>query len=304
VARVRDYVVVRRLKPAVFTSITVATNAQSADEAAGIFSAFGALGCEIRNQPAARLRGASRTSRVCAYFKDADQSALDTALELIGRAGMLADGAAPHVSRITDPGWATMWQKRFEPFPVGERLLVVPPWNRSVVDGRVSLVIRPGQAFGTGHHASTYGVLNLLERLLVRRKGLRALDVGTGSGILAIAMRKLGAAHITAIDLDSVALENAQENADLNRVAGAIRFSVAPLSSIRGRFDVITANILSSVLIEMAPRLKARLRPRGYLILAGILAREAERVVSAYCPELRRVDTRADGAWRALLFQL
>ena len=86
-------------------------------------------------------------------------------------------------------------------------------------------------------------------------------------------------------------------------MASAIRFSAAPLSSIRGRFDLITANILSSVLIEMAPRLKARLRPGGYLVLAGILAREAEQVAAAYGPELRRLDIRADGPWRALLLQ-
>jgi ribosomal protein L11 methyltransferase len=217
---------------------------------------------------------------------------------------MLVDnGLPPRISRIEDPGWATMWQKRFEPFPVGDRMIIVPPWKRAPVDGRLQIVIRPGQAFGTGHHASTYSVLNLVEQLFESEHFARVLDVGTGSGILAIAMRKLGAAHVTAIDLDSIALDNARENMELNRVAGAIRCSVAPLNLIRGRFDLITANILSSILIEMAPLLKARLRPGGYLILAGILAREAKKVAAAYVPELRRVRTRADGAWRALLFQ-
>lgn len=295
----------RQRKFAVFTSVVVETPAALADEAAGVFAAYGALGCEIRNSPAGRQRGVLKRSRLHAYFSDIDHSSLQHITNLLSQAGMLAAGGAPpQISRIEDPGWATMWQQRFEPFPIGDRLIIVPPWKRAVVNGRIPIVIRPGQAFGTGHHASTYGVLSVLEQLFATGPRMRALDVGTGSGILAIAMRKLGAAHITAIDLDSIALENAQENAELNGVTRAIRFSAAPLSSIRGHFDLITANILSSVLIEMAPRLKARLRPSGYLVLAGILAREAARVAAAYGPELRQLDTRDDGAWRALLFQL
>jgi ribosomal protein L11 methyltransferase len=179
----------------------------------------------------------------------------------------------------------------------------VPPWNRAKALARIPIVIRPGQAFGTGHHASTFGTLNAIEELCGARRFERALDVGTGSGILAIAMHKLGARTIVAIDLDAIALENAVENADLNGMNGAVRFSVAPLRSIRGRFDLITANILSSVLIPMASQLKARLRPGGYLVLAGILAREADAVAAAYAPELTHLRTRADGVWRALVFE-
>lgn len=294
----------RPLKPLVFTSVVVETPAELADEAAGIFAAYGALGCEITGSTGVRQRGAPKRSRLHAYFGKINQSSVRHITTLLSRAGMLADSTLPpQISRIEDPGWATMWQKRFEPFPIGDRLMVVPPWKRVATHDRIPIIIRPGQAFGTGHHASTYGVLRVVEQLFAKGRFARALDVGTGSGILAIATRKLGAAHVTAIDLDSIALENARENADLNGVANAIRFSAAPLSSIRGRFDLITANILGSVLIAMAPRLKARLRPGGYLVLAGILAREAEQVAAAYGPELRRLDLRADGPWRAILLQ-
>jgi ribosomal protein L11 methyltransferase len=143
----------------------------------------------------------------------------------------------------------------------------------------------------------------MIEQLCNRRSLERALDVGTGSGILAIAMRKLGVARVTAIDIDAIALENARENAELNGLDGSVRFSAAPLSSIRGRFDLITANILSSVLVEMAPQLKSRLRLGGYLVIAGILAREAASVRAAYVPQLRCVATHTDGAWTALVFQ-
>lgn len=293
-----------RLKSAIYTTVVVETPERLADEAAGVFAAFGALGCELKSLDSARSRASTRRSRLHAYFGKLSPSSLRRITTVLNRAGMLAEsGPPPQVSQIEDPGWATMWQKRFEPLPVGERLIVVPPWKRGPASGRIPVVIRPGQAFGTGHHASTYGVLRLVEPLFAAQRLARVLDVGTGSGILAIAMRKLGAAHVTAIDLDSIALENARENAELNGVAGAIRFSAAPLGSIRGRFDLITANILTAVLIEMAEPLKARMRPGGYLVLAGILAREAERVAAAYAPELRRVETRADGAWRALLFQ-
>ena len=293
----------RREKPRSYTSLVIETPAALQDQAAGIFAAYGSLGCEIRKLA---NRGSSRKNdrvQLVAWFDQLKPALLRRLTAVLGSAGMIAENSTPRLSRIEDPGWATMWQKRFEPFPIGARFLVVPPWNHARLDGRISIVIRPGQAFGTGHHASTYGTLVTVEQLFAERSFARALDVGTGSGILAIAMRKLGAAKITALDLDSIALENAVENARLNAVERAIRFTAAPLRSIRGHFDIIVANILSSVLIDMAAQLKARLRPNGYLILAGILGREADSVTAAYHPELSLRATRDDGAWRALLLQ-
>jgi len=286
-----------------FTRVIVETPMTLADEAAGIFSAFGSLGCEIRRVPGKRTTKAKTRARIHAYFDKLNSRALGRITKTLQSAGMVDADAQPVISSVEDPGWATMWQKRFEPFPVGDHLLIVPPWNRPTVADRVSITIRPGQAFGTGHHASTFGTLHLMQDLFAERRFERVLDVGTGSGILAIAAHKLGASKIVAIDLDAVALENAIENADLNRAARAIRFSAAPLTSIRGHFDLITANILSSVLIPMAPLLIARLRPDASLILAGILAREADAVIATYKPALKHLRTRADGVWRSLLFQ-
>ena len=99
----------------------------------------------------------------------------------------------------------------------------------------------------------------------------------------------------------SVALENARENAELNHVSEQVRFSLVPISSLRGRFDLITANLLSSTVIEMAPRLLRRLAPEGRLIVAGILAREADSVLAAYRPDLRCIDRRTDRGWAALV---
>jgi ribosomal protein L11 methyltransferase len=294
---------VQRSRPRSFICVILETPTKLADDAAGIFAAYGSIGCEIRKLPGPRLPKSATRARLHAYFDKLSDHSLRRITDTLKQSGMISAGADVTLNSIEDPGWATMWQKRFEPFPVGDRFLIVPPWNRSKALARTPIVIRPGQAFGTGHHASTFGTLNVIEDLCGARRFERALDVGTGSGILAIAMHKLGARKIVAIDLDVIALENAVENADLNSLGDAVRFSVAPLSSIRGHFDLITANILSSVLLVMAPQLKARLRPAGYLVLAGILAREADTIVAAYAPELNHLRTRADGVWRALVFQ-
>lgn len=279
------------------------TPAALADEAAGILAAFGALGCEVKRKLRSQANGASRQCEVRAYFDRLGALDLNRVTRVLEDAGMLIDGNTPTSATIVDPGWATMWQKRFEPFPIGKRFLIVPPWDRAASNGRDQIVIQPGQAFGTGHHGSTRGTLLILEELFEHRRFDRALDVGTGSGILAIAMRKLGVDNVTAIDLDAIALDNAVENAELNKLDGSVRFSVAPLTSIRGRFDLITANILSSVLIPMAPDVKRRLRPGGSLVLAGILAPEVDSVTAAYAPELKLRRVRADRTWRALLFE-
>jgi ribosomal protein L11 methyltransferase len=285
-----------------YTCAVFCVPAAAADDAAGVLIAFGALGCEVRKMPAPRRSyRAKKAVQLHAYFRRLTPGVQRRIAAIMQ--GMTLDGATPLTTQVVDPGWATLWQTRFEPLPIGRRFVVVPPWHRAKHPERVRLVIRPGQAFGTGHHPSTLGTLNLMEDWCDKHRVARALDVGTGSGILAIAMHKLGVPQIVAIDIDTVALENARENAELNRIDRAIRFSMAPLGSIRGRFDLITANILSSVLIAMAPALTERLRSGGGLILSGILKREAAKVVSAFAPELRCVNTRIDKAWATLLME-
>jgi ribosomal protein L11 methyltransferase len=190
---------------------------------------------------------------------------------------------------------------RFEPLPVGRRLLIVPPWNADVAARRLKLVINPGQAFGTGHHPTTYGALATIERLCATRRFQQALDVGTGSGVLAIAMRLMGVAEVSAIDIDGLALENARANAGLNSLNGKIRFAITPVARLRRRFDLIAANILSSTLIGMASALTSLLARGGCLVLGGILNREAAAVLGAYRPSLRRLSVRRDRGWSTLV---
>jgi ribosomal protein L11 methyltransferase len=276
--------------------------AAHADEAAAILVANRALGCEVSNIRPSHPAPARtpRRVRLKAYFDRLNDTDLKRVRQALESAAMVAVAARLQRDTLADPGWATMWMTRFEPFTVG-RFLIVPPWNHDHRADRIRLVIQPGQGFGTGHHGSTYGVLRLIDDLCQKRPFARALDVGTGSGILAIAMRLLGVDEITAIDIDPVALDNARENAELNHVSAHVRFSLVPIASLRRHFDLITANILSSTLIEMAPLLLHRLAPEGRLILAGILTREAESVIAAYRPAMRCIDRRADRGWTALV---
>jgi ribosomal protein L11 methyltransferase len=290
-----------------FTCAVFQVPAAAADDTAAILVAYGALGCEVKKIPQSRRPGRSskKAVQLHAYFHRFTPQ-MQRRIASVTR-GLTIGGAEPVIQQITDPGWATLWQSRFSPLPIGRGFLIVPPWHRKKDgkrdDDRATIVIKPAQAFGTGHHPSTLGTLNLMEEWCETHRVERGFDVGTGSGILAIAMHKLGAKQIVAIDIDAIALENARENAELNGIDGPIRFSMAPAGSIRGRFDLITANILSSVLIGIAPILKTRMRPGGGLILAGILKREAAAVVAAFAPELRCVRTRIDKAWAALLIE-
>jgi ribosomal protein L11 methyltransferase len=296
---------VRREKPKVYASVTFQVPRGAADDAAGMLISGGALGCEVLKiiSPARAPNSARRAVRLRAYFQRITRPSLRRLHAELQAAGMLVDDSMPEQGLLADPGWATMWQARFTPLRIGRRFLIVPPWQREREPDRIALVIRPGLAFGTGHHPSTSGTLNALEKLCKNRRIGQGLDVGTGSGILAIAMVKLGVAEVTAIDIDTTAIANAKENAGLNRVRARICFSATEVDSLRGRFGLIAANILSSTLIRMAPALTARLRMHGYLVLAGILRREAAAVAAAYSPKLTLIDVCNNGAWTTLIFQ-
>jgi ribosomal protein L11 methyltransferase len=193
---------------------------------------------------------------------------------------------------VTDSGWAENWKAHFPPLAIGERLFVHPPWISDVPAGRVSIVLDPGMAFGTGHHASTRGCLVLLEAALRTRPAARVLDLGTGSGILAIAARKLGAGEIWAIDIDPDACAVAAENAAVNGVRGL--HIGTELDAARGPFDIVLANLFAAQLVEFAPTIAGHLAPGGAAIGAGILAAEADAVATAW----RRAGLVADDAWR------
>jgi ribosomal protein L11 methyltransferase len=283
-----------------FVRAVFRTPAAIADEAAGWLVARGALGCAVRES---QLTGARRkVVSLEAYFNRLDARELSAMRRAMRSAGMLAassNGGPPE--RIVDPGWSTLWMTRFKPLRVGRRFLIVPPWSAARDPRRLTIVIRPGRAFGTGHHPSTAGVLRAIETLCAAHRFRSALDVGTGSGVLAIAMKLLGVDEVMGIDIDRDALANARENAALNNLKRHLKFVDSPPTAVRRRFDLITANILSATLIELAPTLTRLPARDGRLVLGGILEREADAVLKAFRTALRPIAARPHRGWVTLV---
>jgi len=182
---------------------------------------------------------------------------------------------------VEDRAWEREWLKDFRPMSFGRRLWVCPAGQRPSGRAQVVLELDPGLAFGTGTHPTTALCLEWLDGAV--RDGERVLDYGCGSGILALAALKLGAGHATAFDIDPQALHATRENAAKNGLADRIAV-VEHAAGVGGGFDVVLANILSGPLVELAPSLAARSRPGGALVLAGLLARQADEVARAYRP--------------------
>jgi len=186
----------------------------------------------------------------------------------------------PEIARVADPGWAEAWRTYFRPLPVGDRLLVVPPWEIPQTGGRMVIVIEPGRAFGTGHHGTTAGCLELLERTVERDRPGRAVDLGTGSGILAIAAARLGTGEVVAIDDDPDAVANARLNIVRNGVGDQVHCALLEASALRVRpVPIVLANLLTLAHQRLASTYRRLLIPGGTLILGGILEPEVDSVV-------------------------
>jgi ribosomal protein L11 methyltransferase len=180
------------------------------------------------------------------------------------------------VSALGDPGWATAWREHFRPRPVGRTLVVAPPWDAAASAGRHTIVIEPGRAFGTGQHATTTGCLERLEDVVAAGAPPRALDLGTGSGILAIAAARLGIPEVLAVDDDPDAVENARVNAERNGVAARVRCLLADASAVDpGATPLVLANLLAPLHRRLAGRYADLVAPGGVLVLGGILDGEA-----------------------------
>jgi ribosomal protein L11 methyltransferase len=201
---------------------------------------------------------------------DALRATLDAAL----------DGGALRIEPLQDQVWERAWLEHFRPMRFGRRLWVIPGGQTAeLADGDVAVELDPGLAFGTGTHATTALCLDWLDSLDLA--GRRVIDVGCGSGILAIAALKLGAAGAVAIDHDPQALLATRENAARNGVADRLTVLGADAPPPEPA-DVVVANILAGTLIELAPQIEAMVRPGGRLALSGILAEQASDVGAAY----------------------
>jgi ribosomal protein L11 methyltransferase len=266
--------------------------AEAEEVAASLFDA-GAGGVEVRDATTLPMPGqaapAPGRALLVAWFTAEEEA--EAARAALG-AGELA--------AVPEQDWSETWKAGLEAFTVGG-VFVRPSWIEArCPEGAVEVVLDPGMAFGTGTHPTTSLCLAAIGAALRARPGARVLDVGTGSGLLAIAAARLGASRLVATDNDPVALDVAAENAARNGVA--LELSPEPPERLSGAFDLVVANILANTLVELSPGIASRLAPGGTLLLSGILAGQEDVVRDAYlAQDLARLapdGDRAEGEWR------
>jgi len=267
-----------------FWQITVPTSPETSEGLTNFLWEQGALGVVEEEGP-------SFPARLRAFFAD---SASSTALvgsvrEYSACLSALGFPTAPGdvaIAPLLEEAWASAWQQSFPPLAVGRRLWVKPPWETAEGPGRVAVVIEPGRAFGTGHHGSTEGCLAFLDDAIADRRHDRVLDIGTGTGILAVAAAKLGAGLVVALDVDPDAIAAARVNAARNGCAGRIEFFMTGPESLRDvpPFPLVLANLLTHTHLALAPHYRRLAAPGGTLILGGILEHEDKDVIAALEP--------------------
>jgi ribosomal protein L11 methyltransferase len=201
---------------------------------------------------------------------------------------------------VADRNWNRSWEETIRPIRVTERIVIAPTWHPFTAGaGDIVLTIDPKMSFGTGYHETTRLMLGLLERHVT--SGARILDAGTGTGILAIAALKLGAASALGFDTDEWSYANAIENGRLNGVSGLFTVRQCDLPSINeSGFDLIAANIQKNIIEEMLPGLVSRLAPAGTLLVSGLLTGDRDSITAALTGEgLVLADERREGEWTA-----
>ena len=283
-------------------NVSFLTDAAKADPICDALIEIGALSASIEDadagtpdeQPQFGEPGSVNTpgwahSRVIALF----EPEADVAAMLAAAAEQLGLSEVPNftVDTVEEQNWVQLTQSQFDPIRVSDRLWIVPSWHESPDPTAINLILDPGMAFGTGSHPTTRLCLEWLERTV--KPGHSVLDYGCGSGILAIAAAKLGAARVAGVDIDPQAVEAAKANAEQNTVSAEFADSASPLA---GEYDVVVANILSNPLRILASAICAHVRSGGFLALSGILREQADEIIAVYAPwiPLEVADMRED----------
>ncbi|MCC6523438.1 MAG: 50S ribosomal protein L11 methyltransferase [Polyangiaceae bacterium] len=288
-----------------FPYVSVRVPAARAAELCDALFEVGATGIEERDHDTHPAEVEAGAVCLVASF-DAPEQVTDALAELRACAPELAWERG----EIVGDAWRDKYKEHFAPFALTATVTVVPPWVQYTParpeDRRLEL--DPGRAFGTGLHATTSLCAAYLEERRTALVGQSVLDVGTGSGILALVALLLGAARATGLDVDPDALEVARENAARNAVGGGLALAPTPVADVAERFAFVVANIEARTLVALAPALVARLAPGGELLLSGVLAAERDEVAAAFTRAgLTLLATRARGdggdAWTMLVFE-
>jgi ribosomal protein L11 methyltransferase len=286
-----------------YWELTVAASPDISEGLTNFVWELGALGVVEEDESAggAQLR---------AFFPDTvDRGAIatdvDRYLAALSSLGFERAGAAA-VTAVADTDWAEAWRAHFAPLAIGRRLLVTPPWETAPdANGRVVLTIEPGRAFGTGQHATTGGCLELLEALVERARFPRALDLGTGSGILAIAAARLGVAEVVAVDSDPDAVASATANVERNGLVDRVRCCCADAAAFETEpAPLVLANLLAAAHRALGPRYSRLIAAGGALIAGGCLDAEASDVTAALAAHgLKLVGARSIQGWTTLAYE-
>lgn len=269
--------------------VHVPVDAEEVDEVSYLLWEVGALGVEERD--ATTLNKAVGVVLVASFPDDATAQA---AIDELGRSGATLE-------HVVGDEWRDAYKKYFKVTPLGARLVIRPSWEPyHAKPHEVVVTVDPGRAFGTGTHETTRLLMQALDANV--RGGERVLDVGCGTGILAICALKLGARDALCIDVDPDAVAVTLENAEFNEVSARVHASTTPIEEVEGQYPIVLANIQASVLIPLASEIAARVAPGGLLLLSGILLGQEDEVRAAY-PSFALVDSPREGEWIALLLR-
>lgn len=266
--------------------VAVDVEEERADDLGAALFELGALGVEQRDdQTLARGPGAGKVTMVGSFL---DRAAADHAIEALEE---LDEGLAPRLEEVVGDAWRDAWKEHFAPFPLTPTITVAPPWAPYAPEreGERVLELEPGRAFGTGLHATTALVAEILHRRAPELAGATVLDVGTGSGILALVALLYGAERAVAIDIDPDVIEVVRENAARNGLADRVTAEAGTIDGVTRAFPWVLANIEARVLDPIAPELARVVAPGGALILSGVLAREHDTIVERYLTLPRRL---------------
>lgn len=271
--------------------LSFAVTPERADELAAVCHALGSLGSHFEE--------GEQGSRLLVYFDaSCDMDGVGRRLEpILQQLGLAAPGA---VQRQDERDWLAEWRRFFTPVWATPRIVVRPSWTPvDLGPDQVEVVVDPQMAFGTGGHESTQLCLELAERAW--RRGGRCLDLGCGSGVLAVAALKMGVAEVEAVDVDPAAVANARDNILANGVAEGARVLHGGIEAATGVFDTVLANILFPVLVPLLPDIRCLLVPGGVAVFSGLLVKEEEAFAAAVEQAGMRVtDRTSKNGWLAL----
>ncbi len=233
-----------------------------------------------------------------------EEGLTDRVAGLTNALSLLALSPAPEIitREVLDEDWSDSWKAYYKPIHVGRRLVIKPSWEKyHAHEEELIIEIDPGMAFGCGTHATTSLCLGLLEEYI--RPGMAVYDIGTGSGILAAAAALLGASRVVAVDIDPVACRTACENAERNKVTGQVEVVQGDLLKLlETGADLIVANIIANVIIDLAPQAAGALKPGGIFVASGIISERAAEVIAAFTAAGLTVEEQlAEGPWVALV---